>query len=124
MVEIPDKRYFKIGEVSEITGVEPHVLRYWESEFKIIRPQRAGSRQRLFRRVDVENILRIKRLLYDEGFTIAGARRVLAKDKQGGGPDTPAAPTALSVEPAVDDTALLKGIKAELAALKALLEKE
>lgn len=59
-VDIPDRLYFKIGEVSEITGVEPHVLRYWEGEFKEIRPQRAGSKQRLFRRVDVETILQIK----------------------------------------------------------------
>ena len=60
---IPDKLYFKIGEVKKITGVEAHVLRYWESEFKIIRPQRASSKQRLYRKVDVENILAIKKLL-------------------------------------------------------------
>ena len=78
---IPDKLYFKIGEVKKITGVEPHVLRYWESEFKIIRPQRASSKQRLYRRVDVENILTIKKLLYEDGYTVPGARKLLKEIK-------------------------------------------
>ena len=78
---IPDKLYFKIGEVKIITGVEPHVLRYWESEFKIIRPQRASSKQRLYRRVDVENILTIKKLLYEDGYTVPGARKLLTEKK-------------------------------------------
>ncbi|MCU0579981.1 MAG: MerR family transcriptional regulator [Desulfobacterota bacterium] len=73
--EIPDKQYFKIGEVSALTGLEPYVLRYWETEFKSIRPVRMGSNQRLYRRRDVEIILEIKHLLYDEGFTIAGAKK-------------------------------------------------
>ena len=78
---IPDKHYFKIGEVKKITGIEPHVLRYWESEFKIIRPQRASSKQRLYRRVDVENILTIKKLLYEDGYTVPGARKLLTEKK-------------------------------------------
>ena len=78
---IPDKLYFKIGEVKKITGVETHVLRYWESEFKIIRPQRASSKQRLYRRVDVENILTIKKLLYEDGYTVPGARKLLTAKK-------------------------------------------
>ena len=78
---IPDKHYFKIGEVKKITGVEAHVLRYWESEFKIIRPQRASSKQRLYRRVDVENILTIKKLLYEDGYTVPGARKFLIANK-------------------------------------------
>lgn len=78
---IPDKLYFKIGEVKKITGVEAHVLRYWESEFKIIRPQRASSKQRLYRRADVENILRIKKLLYEDGYTVPGARKFLIANK-------------------------------------------
>ncbi|MDX2434687.1 MAG: MerR family transcriptional regulator [Desulfobacterales bacterium] len=78
---IPDKLYFKIGEVKQITGVETHVLRYWESEFKIIRPQRASSKQRLYRRVDVENILTIKKLLYEDGYTVPGARKLLTVKK-------------------------------------------
>ena len=80
---IPDKLYFKIGEVRDITGVEPHVLRYWESEIKVIRPQRASSKQRLYRRVDIENILLIKRLLHEDGFTIPGAKKYLSGLKKG-----------------------------------------
>jgi DNA-binding transcriptional MerR regulator len=75
--EIPDKQYFKIGEVAEIAGVEPYVLRYWETEFKAIRPEKSRSNQRLYRRRDVETVLQIKRLLYDEGFRIDGAKRRL-----------------------------------------------
>jgi DNA-binding transcriptional MerR regulator len=75
--EIPDKQYFKIGEVAEIAGVEPYVLRYWETEFKAIRPEKTRSNQRLYRRRDVETVLQIKRLLYDEGFRIDGAKRRL-----------------------------------------------
>jgi len=80
--EIPDKLYFKIGEASEIVGVEAHVLRYWESEFKILKPLRAGSRQRLYRRGDIENLLRIRELLYSEGYTIAGARQAMKVGKE------------------------------------------
>jgi DNA-binding transcriptional MerR regulator len=76
--EIPDKLYFKIGEVSKIADVAPHVLRYWESEFSAIRPKRANSKQRLYRRVDVEIVLKIKMLLHGRGYTISGARRFLA----------------------------------------------
>ena len=75
---IPDKKYFRIGEVSSLVGVDPHVLRYWETEFKIIRPRRARSNQRLYRRRDVENLLRIRCLLHDEGYTISGARKLLS----------------------------------------------
>jgi DNA-binding transcriptional MerR regulator len=75
--DIPDKQYFKIGEVAAIAGVEPYVLRYWETEFKVIRPEKTRSNQRLYRRRDVENVLQIKRLLYDEGFRIDGAKRRL-----------------------------------------------
>ena len=85
-MQIPDdKRYFRIGEVSRIIGVEPYVLRYWESEFPQIRPPRAGSNQRTYRREHVERILEIKRLLYDEKMTIEGARKKLreGKGKQG-----------------------------------------
>ena len=78
---IPEKLYFKIGEVSQFTGVEPHVLRYWESEFKIVTPIRTNSKQRLYRRKDLELILEIKKLLYEEKFTIAGAKKRLQKTK-------------------------------------------
>jgi DNA-binding transcriptional MerR regulator len=81
-VGIPDKLYFKIGEVSKIADVAPHVLRYWESEFSAIRPKRANSKQRLYRRADVEIILKIKTLLHGRGYTISGARRFLAGDEE------------------------------------------
>ena len=71
----PERLYYRIGEVSRITGVRPHVLRYWESEFKVIKPYKAGSLQRLYRKKDLDLILKIKRLLYEEGFTIAGAKK-------------------------------------------------
>ena len=77
---IPDKAYFRIGEVARILGVKPYVLRYWESEFKTIKQQKSRSQQRLYRRRDVELLLRIKRLLYEERFTIAGARRKLREE--------------------------------------------
>ena len=72
---IPDKLYYKIGEVSKITGVKPHVLRYWESEFREIKPYKSQSLQRLYRKRDIELILRIKKLLYEDLFTISGAKR-------------------------------------------------
>jgi DNA-binding transcriptional MerR regulator len=71
------KLYYRIGEVSQITGVKPYVLRYWESEFRLMAPQKSRSKQRLYRQKDVETILTIKRLLYQERYTIAGARRKL-----------------------------------------------
>lgn len=77
--QIPDKLYFRIGEVSSLTGVKPSVLRYWESEFGTLRPTKSRSNQRLYTRADVEKIFKLKTLLYEKKFTIAGARRVLAK---------------------------------------------
>jgi DNA-binding transcriptional MerR regulator len=73
--EIPDKLYFKIGEVSELLGVEPYVLRYWETEFTVLSPKKSGTGHRLYRRKDVELLLRIKHLLRDKRFTIEGARQ-------------------------------------------------
>jgi DNA-binding transcriptional MerR regulator len=75
--EIPDKLYFKIGEVSELLGVEAYVLRYWETEFPVLSPKKSGTGHRLYRRKDVELLLRIKHLLYDRRFTIEGARQTL-----------------------------------------------
>ncbi len=76
-LKVPDKLFFSIGEVSRITGIQPYVLRYWESEFKALRPQKNRGGQRSYRRGDLETILRIKSLLYDEHYTIRGARRCL-----------------------------------------------
>jgi DNA-binding transcriptional MerR regulator len=75
--EAPDKRYYRIGEVSRITGVKAYVLRYWESEFRWMAPQKSRSKQRLYRRRDIDMILLIKKLLYEQRFTIAGARKKL-----------------------------------------------
>ena len=75
--EIPVKLYYRIGEVAEIVGVEPHVLRYWETEFRSIRPSKSAKGQRVYSRRDVEKLLKVKDLLYSHGFTIAGARKRL-----------------------------------------------
>ena len=106
---IPEKKYFRIGEVSKLVGVDPHVLRFWETEFSIIRPHRARSKQRLYRRKDVENLLRIKVLLHDEGYTISGARRVLKND-------TARVPLSVSGEAVLKDSRL-QLIKDELQAI-------
>ncbi len=74
---LPTKLYFRIGEVATAVGVETHVLRYWETEFRSIRPQKSSRGQRVYSRRDVETLMRVKELLYDRGFTIAGARKQL-----------------------------------------------
>lgn len=74
---LPDKVYYRIGEISRYTGLEPYVLRYWETEFEQLAPQKSGSRQRLYRRPDVDLILHIKELLYEQGYTIEGAKKSL-----------------------------------------------
>ncbi|HWP57269.1 MAG TPA: MerR family transcriptional regulator [Candidatus Acidoferrales bacterium] len=79
---LPDKLYFKIGEVSRILQVKPYVLRYWETEFDVLKPGKAPSRHRLYRRKDVELLLEIKRLLYSEGYTIEGARKKLRQNRR------------------------------------------
>jgi DNA-binding transcriptional MerR regulator len=81
--ELPNKLYFRIGEVAKIVGVKPYVLRYWETEFSILRPGKTPSRHRLYRRHDVEMLLEIKTLLYEEGFTIAGAKKKLKETENG-----------------------------------------
>ena len=81
---IPEKLFFKIGEVCELAGVQAHVLRYWETEFPTLAPQKNRAGQRTYRRRDVEMALRIKQLLYDEQYTIAGAKKKLASELRGG----------------------------------------
>jgi DNA-binding transcriptional MerR regulator len=76
---LPPKLYFRIGEVAELVGVEPHVLRYWEREFRSIRPTKSAKGQRVYSRRDVENLMRVRQLLYSEGFTIAGAKKKLQR---------------------------------------------
>jgi DNA-binding transcriptional MerR regulator len=75
--EIPDKLYFRIGEVSRLAGIKPYVLRFWETEFPSLGPKKSGKGHRLYRRKDVELVLEIKRLLYDKRYTIEGARKFL-----------------------------------------------
>ena len=107
MVQIPDdKRYFRIGEASRIVGVEPYVLRYWESEFPQVRPERADSNQRTYQREDLENLLTVKKLLYEEKMTIEGAKRRLRQEKG----------NKISV-----DSAFLDDIKTELSEILKML---
>jgi len=87
MVEIPDKMFFRIGEVAEITGVKPYVLRYWESEFRLLHPNKNLSGQRVYRRRDVETVLEIKDLLHRRKFTIAGAKKYLSGEGRRSGAD-------------------------------------
>ncbi|HEX9544582.1 MAG TPA: MerR family transcriptional regulator [Pyrinomonadaceae bacterium] len=84
-VAIPEKLFFKIGEVCELAGVQAHVLRYWESEFPTLAPQKNRAGQRVYRKRDVEMALRIKELLYEDQYTIAGAKKRLANDLRAGG---------------------------------------
>jgi DNA-binding transcriptional MerR regulator len=110
--KIPNKLFFKIGEVCEITDTQPYVLRYWESEFPALAPAKNSSGQRIYRRRDIETVLRIKQLLYDEGFTIAGAKKRLEAEMSTRA-DTPLPPG----EPVPDGAALAGDAKAR-AALK------
>jgi len=129
--EIPDKLYFRIGEVSQLAGVKPFVLRFWETEFPALAPKKSGSGQRLYRRKDVEMVLEIKRLLYEERFTIEGARNALASragaqraeaKKRKAAPPAQAAPAEsqgqlFGFAPAPD----IKAIREELKEILALL---
>src|SRR3954451_12831819 len=108
--EIPDKLYFKIGEVSDLLGVEPYVLRYWESEFSVLSPKKSGTGHRLYRRKDVELLLRIKHLLYEKRFTIEGARQSLQAEAKA---PKPRAPKRVQQELFAQDP--LPGIRKELA---------
>jgi DNA-binding transcriptional MerR regulator len=150
-VAIPEKLFFKIGEVCELAGVQAHVLRYWESEFPMLAPQKNRAGQRVYRKRDVEMALRIKELLYEDQYTIAGAKKRLANDLRGGGkfkvvgseeetseataqqldlsandsfsPTTGFARSAV-VQRTVEERQGLKQLAAELRELLGLLEKE
>jgi DNA-binding transcriptional MerR regulator len=117
-VQIPDKMFFRIGEVSSLTGVKPYVLRYWESEFRLLRPSKNKSGQRVYRRRDVETVLEIKDLLHQRKFTIAGAKKWLNGEGR-----LPAAERQLELgfEPAERDAALRR-IREGLAALEKMLD--
>jgi DNA-binding transcriptional MerR regulator len=128
--QIPNKLFFKIGEVCEITDTQPYVLRYWESEFPALAPAKNSSGQRIYRRKDIETVLRIKQLLYDEGFTIAGAKKRLESEIGGRGA-TPSAMASLPetevtnvAAPAAEDVrALLLEVRQELRGMLTLLDK-
>jgi DNA-binding transcriptional MerR regulator len=114
--KIPSKLFFKIGEVCELTDTQPYVLRYWESEFPALAPAKNNSGQRIYRRRDIETILRIKTLLYEEGFTIAGAKKKLEqemKEQMKAGSTTP--PPEMVAAPEGD------GLKEEILSIRAEL---
>lgn len=114
---IPDKLYFRIGEVSELTQTKSYVLRYWETEFPLLKPVKSRSGHRLYRKKDVETVFEIKRLLYEKGFTLEGARRQLAgNSRESSGEKTP-------LRPAVDGMQL-KAIKRELQTILTILSRK
>ena len=150
-VAIPEKLFFKIGEVCDLAGVQAHVLRYWESEFPMLAPQKNRAGQRVYRKRDVEMALRIKELLYEDQYTIAGAKKRLTNEIRGGGklkvveaedngqaesepaefndgelfPPTPTPAYTRSVAPrTAEERQGLKQLASELRELLALLEQE
>jgi len=116
--EVPVKLYYRIGEVSQIVGVEPHVLRYWETEFRSIRPQKSRKGQRIYSRRDVDKLLKVKDLLYTHGFTIAGARKRLRDAVGEAEPERPVA-----VEPVVTRIGLPPQARGQLLELRAEVQK-
>lgn len=130
--EIPNKLYFRIGDVGRLTGIKAYVLRYWESEFPMLRPKKSGTNQRLYRRKDVEMVLEIKRLLYEQRFTIEGARSYLENRRHAPRPMAAKAAAAaqgtlqtnlFGADAAVADTARrgLAAVREELKSILALL---
>ena len=122
MVKLSDqqptvKLYYRIGEVADLVGVEPHVLRYWEREFRSIRPQKSRKGQRIYSRRDVEKLLRVKELLYGQGFTIAGARKRMRE--RGVEPPSPGDPSERMASRLRD---ALKEVRGDLAAMLEELE--
>lgn len=116
-----DRLYYRIGEISRITGLKPHVLRYWESEFKVIKPYKGGSLQRLYRKKDLDLILKIKKLLYEEGFTIAGAKKKIRDLERKESRQTEL--RLIEKRPNGKDRELLISIREELMGIKKMLEK-
>jgi DNA-binding transcriptional MerR regulator len=115
-VHIPDKMFFRIGEVAQITGVKPYVLRYWESEFRLLKPTKNKSGQRVYRRRDVETIVEIKDLLHQKKFTIAGAKKWLSGEGRQGAQQLELGLGSVSRE------AALRRVREGLVALERLLE--
>jgi DNA-binding transcriptional MerR regulator len=118
--EIPDKLYFRIGEVSRLCDLPAYVLRFWESEFPQLKPHKGGTGQRLYRRRDVEAVLHIKSLLYDEGYTISGARQVIKSEQRQKAPQL-----ALDIEETgpAGSTKQLRKLQKEMRELLAVLSR-
>ena len=133
-MEVPDKSLFRIGEVSRLTATKAFVLRYWESEFPTLQPVKSPSGHRLYRREDIETVFEIKRLLYEEGFTIAGARKHLAEQNGNSAPSATddshyeigrvAAPHPEQAPPSRAHRKFLLDLREELLAILTLLERE
>jgi DNA-binding transcriptional MerR regulator len=122
--EIPDKLYFRIGEVSRLAGIKPYVLRFWETEFSSLGPKKSGKGHRLYRRKDVELVLEIKRLLYDKRYTIEGARKFLdSRSRELAAKPSGAAGKAARAQPALfnDPGPVLEAIRKELTEILQLL---
>ena len=123
-VEIPDKPFFKAGEICKIAGIQSYVLRYWETEFPQLASNRQEGGQKVYARGDVETIIHIKKLLYEDGFTISGAKKQLEKEGLPEGKEPPPAPDppreALEIEPrfAVKQRPVIEEVLSELKALR------
>jgi DNA-binding transcriptional MerR regulator len=122
---IPDRLYFKIGDVARICGLETYVLRFWESQFPQLKPNKSGTGQRLYRRRDVEMVLEIKRLVHTEGYTLPGAKQALDQAQRGLNPHEPQASLPLRGPEPVrrkdKTTAILRQARAELREIASLL---
>jgi len=126
--EIPEKQLFRVGEVSRLTSTKAFVLRYWQSEFPTLQPVKAPNGRRMYRREDIEAVFEIKRLLYEEGFTIAGARKHLAEHGAGNGkaaaPEAPPAAPPKQEHRSRAHQKFLLDLHEELLAILTLLERE
>jgi DNA-binding transcriptional MerR regulator len=114
----PDKLFYRIGDVSEITGIKPHILRYWEAEFSGLHPRKNRAGQRIYERRDVELVLEIKKLLYEQRYTISGAKKLLARQHK----QVPKTNKPAAAKTSGDMTAALKMCRQELRGLLALLK--
>lgn len=132
MADLPPKLFFRIGEVAGLVGVEPHVLRYWEREFRSIRPTKSAKGQRVYSRKDVENLLRVRDLLYRDGFTIAGAKKKLQRGGVEAAAPEPVAPAPAVAVAAVEETVEVESselppmddrVREKLTALRAEVER-
>ena len=120
--EIPDKLYFRIGEVARLASIKPYVLRFWESEFPSLGPRKSGTGHRLYRRKDVELVLEIKRLLYEKRYTIEGARKML--ESRGKPEPARAKPAKTRAQTGLfeDSASLLDAVRKELQSLAEMLK--